>query len=123
MLSDKLSKRELDVLLILWSSDIPLSASDIPKCNTDLSINTVQAVLKNLLKKGYIDIANITYRGTVLTRTYTPTLTQDKYLLKELNQTPTAIMAKFIENEENPDTLDQLEKLIQQQKDQLMEGK
>ena len=45
-------------------------ASEIVKTGTDLNINTVQAALRSLIKKNYIEVAEIVYSGTVLTRSY-----------------------------------------------------
>ena len=42
----KLSNREAEVMVVLWNSDKPLAATDIPAINPELSVNTVQAALK-----------------------------------------------------------------------------
>ncbi len=119
----KLSNRELDVMLVLWNSDKALAATDIPAINPDLSVNTVQAVLKNLLKKSYIKVADIIYHGTVLTRSYEPVLTHEDYILSQLEDaslTSSGLAAALVKNENNTDTLDKLEELIQEQKKKLM---
>ena len=48
-------------------------ASEIVALNDDLNINTVQNVLRSLLKEGYIEVAEIVYSGTVLCRSYQAT--------------------------------------------------
>lgn len=71
--TDDLSKREMDILNILWQAESPLVASDIAKEDETLTINTVQATLRKLLKKELVQVADIVYSGTVLCRSYRPT--------------------------------------------------
>lgn len=68
----KLTEREMDILNILWSSDKPLIASDIAKTGNSLSINTVQAVLRNLLSKKLVEVADVVYSGTVISPLFLP---------------------------------------------------
>lgn len=78
----RLTNRELDILNILWESSRSLVASEITSIREDLSINTVQAVLKKLLHKDLIQIDEIVYSGTVLSRSYKPTLTPEEFEIK-----------------------------------------
>ena len=52
-----LTKRQEDVMNILWDAKEPIIASEIVKTGTDLNINTVQAALRSLIKKNYIEVA------------------------------------------------------------------
>ena len=52
----KLTSREVDIMNILWENEKPLIASEIADARPDLTINTVQAVLRKLLKYQLIDI-------------------------------------------------------------------
>ena len=56
-----LTQREMDVMTILWKSETPLVASEIANSNSSLNINTVQAVIRKLLNKKYIVVADIVY--------------------------------------------------------------
>ena len=60
----KITNRELEILQLLWHTDHPLIASEIATLKPDLTINTVQAVLRNLLKYKYIEVADIVYSVT-----------------------------------------------------------
>lgn len=118
-----LSGRELDVMKILWKEEMPLGASEIARVGS-LSINTVQVVLKLLLKKEYIKVADIGYSGTVLSRKYAAVLTADSYikdnLLKYSNLKSTiGIFASLIEDETDVETIDKLEKLLEKRKKEL----
>ncbi len=74
-----LTGREKDILDILWKAEKGLIASEIVKEMEGLTINTVQAVLKKLLKRNLIKIDQIVYSGTVLSRSYVPTLTEAEF--------------------------------------------
>jgi len=74
-----LTGREKDILDILWNAEKGLIASEIVKQMEGLTINTVQAVLKKLLKRNLIKIDQIVYSGTVLSRSYVPTLTEAEF--------------------------------------------
>lgn len=86
----KLTGREKDVLDILWRAGKPLTASEVTKNSADynnpITINTVQAVLKKLLKKELIKIDQIVYSGTVLTRSYVPTYAEREYEISRISE-------------------------------------
>lgn len=125
----KLTDRELDILNILWSAQKPLVASEITKSNDSLTINTVQAVLRNLLKKELIKVDKIVYSGTVLSRCYTPVISQDDFELQQVvNQIKSVnkkitipnIVATLLEEENNEETaLKELEEWLKKRKKQI----
>lgn len=117
----KLSGRELDVMNVFWESNNPITAKEITELNSSLSINTVQAVLKGLLKKEYIKVADIVYSGTVLTRSYTPVLNADEYMANQITNefhnkrvSAEGIVAALLKNEESEETLYKLEEMLKQ---------
>ena len=75
-----LTKRQNEVMSVLWGSDLPLSANQICNENESLNMNTVQQVLKALLKMQFIKVEDIGYSNTVLTRLYSPVVKQADYL-------------------------------------------
>lgn len=79
----KLSKRQLDVMKVLWDHSSPMVASDIVNGSPALNINTVQSCLKVLLKENLIEVADIVYSGTVLSRSYRPLISRDEYFNTE----------------------------------------
>lgn len=120
----------MDILNILWSNKEPLIASDISKIGNKLSINTVQATLRTLLNKKLIEIADIVYSGTVLTRRYRPLITQQDLMMEQLkNQfekidkstiSIPAIIANLIESEKNEKVIiEELEKILIERKKEL----
>ncbi len=113
----KLSNKEMDVMLVFWKSDNALASSDIPKIDSALNINTVRMAIKNLLKKSYIEVADIAQRGTVLTRTYRPTISFEDYLstqLDHMNFSSLNLISTLIKRETNSENLDELEKIIKE---------
>lgn len=80
------TKRELEVMEILWQSKKGMVASDIVKAKAGLSINTVQAVLRKLLAKKVITVGDIVYSGTVLSRSYEPLISKRNYELQKLKE-------------------------------------
>ena len=65
--------RELEILNILWNSDVALTSADIIEEGNRLSQSTVQAVLRKLLNEGLVQVEGVTHSGNVLSRTYKPT--------------------------------------------------
>lgn len=126
----KLSGRELDVMNVLWGINVPVIAKEIVDLDPSLSINTVQAILKSLLKRKYIKVADIVYSGKVLTRSYEAVLTADEYMLKQISKgintkriTTEGIVAALFNMEEIEDeTLDRLEKILKQRRRELKKG-
>lgn len=111
----KITSRELEVLRVFWESDVSLSATDIPKINPKLKINTVQGAIKNLLKKNFIEVDNIIYHNTVLTRTFKAVLTEEEYMMDHFGSSSldtNTFVAALINNESDPDTLKKLETII-----------
>lgn len=68
-----LTYKEQEVLESLMKSEVSLTAAQIVAQNSELNSNTVQAVLRKLLKRGFIEVGDIVYSGTVLCRSYQPT--------------------------------------------------
>lgn len=126
----KLTRRELDVLNILWESSKPITAKEIVELNPSLSINTVQAVLKHLLKKEYIKVGDIVYSGTVLARGYSAVLDANEYMAEQLMQgisskrlSVEGIMAALLRYDQNDKkTIEKLEELLKQHRDRIRKG-
>ena len=112
-----LTKKENEVMSILWQSDKPLTAHMITEIEQSLSIYTVQQVLQRLLKMNYVEIAEINYSGTVFARYYTPAISQTDYIQFLLGANgPYEIASNFIESKKKKKVLDKLEQLIKNKK-------
>lgn len=80
-----LTKRETDIINVLWESDEPLLASKMAAIS-ELSINTVSAVLKKLMSYELIEVSDIVHSGTVLSRRYRAVIDRDEYLTRSAVQ-------------------------------------
>ncbi|MCF0245247.1 MAG: BlaI/MecI/CopY family transcriptional regulator [Ileibacterium sp.] len=80
-----LTKRETQIMNVLWNSDVPLSSNDILQKEPELSRNTIQIVLKKLTQIGFIEIAGFGYNKNALTRTFRPIVSQEEYLWESLS--------------------------------------
>lgn len=78
-----LTDKEMQIMKILWKSPEPLVASEITKMDMSLNKNTVQAVIRKLLSKNFIKVADIVYSGTVLTRSYAPALSEKELMVQQ----------------------------------------
>ena len=120
-------KRQLGVMKVLWESDTPLVASDIAKKDDALNINTVQACLRSLIANHSIEVADIVYSGTVLTRSYTPVISRDEYFGSTCTDIlgdgqKSVLIASLIDAETDPDELTHLEEMIARRKLELDKG-
>ena len=79
----KLTNRDMDILNILWDSPKSLTAQEITNSQEGLTINTVQAELRKLLKLELIAVADIVYSGTVLCRSYRPAMTAQEFTISQ----------------------------------------
>ncbi len=123
-----LSRRELDIMNVLWAEGKPLKASDFPDRKPELSINTVQSVLKKLLQRGFIEVAEIVQSGTVLSRSYAPVIKPEEYAVKYVMSEifpfdkmvlGTGYLSALFESVDNDEMLmKELEQFIQEKKSQ-----
>lgn len=121
-----LTKRELDVMKILWESKKPLVASEITKIDESLNINTVQSVIRKLLSKDYIKVADIVYSGTVLSRSYSPTISKKELMIQQFvgqfkkneDRIPIpSLVTTLLKHEKNEkEVIEQLETVLKERK-------
>lgn len=131
--TDTLTRREAEVMSILWEAEQPLIASEIANRGDHLTINTVQAVLKKLLNRKLIVIDKIVYSGTVLTRSYSPAISADEFEMGHLlsafqklshkASVTSNFVATFLEQETDRQKLlteiEQLENLLAEKRKQI----
>ena len=74
------TRREQDVLEVLWTGEKPMTASEIVNANPELT------VLRKLLGQKIIEVADIVYSGTVLSRSYRPLISHDEFISSQFSQ-------------------------------------
>ena len=123
-----LTKRQEDVMNILWDAKEPIIASEIVKTGTDLNINTVQAALRSLIKTNYIEVAEIVYSGTVLTRSYRAIVKREEVPNETANEIRKAlreedVFARYIDEFDDSILLAKLETIIEAKRKELEKAK
>lgn len=115
-----LTKKENQVMSILWKNENPMSANQIKSSDDSLSIYTVQQVLQRLLKMEYVKVDNIDRSGTVFARYYAPAISQSKYVQFLLgNEGSFELVSGLISMNKNDKELEELETLIKRQRSSL----
>ncbi len=121
------TKKDFEILTIMWKEDRPMSSSEIVKCGTGLNQNTVQAELRKLLKNDVVCIAEIGYSNTVLCRKYVPKLSEQDFLAQNYareyrsstdNKNISLLMSAFLDMESDAKKRDaEIEKLTEMLKE------
>ncbi|BDR59091.1 BlaI/MecI/CopY family transcriptional regulator [Xylocopilactobacillus apicola] len=114
----KFTKRELDIMHVLWDEKAPLSAKEVYDKNSTISLNTIQAVLRKLLRNKLIKTAEIGYSGTVLTRKYSPLLTEEDYLSSQFSKKSITNLISLLIKESSSEDLDSIEDLITKKREE-----
>ncbi|MGL5900427.1 MAG: BlaI/MecI/CopY family transcriptional regulator [Lactobacillaceae bacterium] len=115
----KFTKRELDIMHVLWDAKEPLSAKEVFQQNSSISLNTIQAVLRKLLRNKIIKTAEIGYSGTVLTRKYSPLLSEEDYLASQFSKKSISNLISLLIKNSKAEDLDKIEKLVKDKKAEL----
>ena len=124
-----LTKREKEIMEVLWTSPKSLVASEIAQKGGGMSLNTVQAILRKLLKNGLIKVNEIVYSGTVLSRSYIPTISPETFEIQRLlseqkDITTSRFVATLLEQEQEPEKLlneiNELETLLKAKRKELL---
>ena len=77
----ELTKSEMQIMDVLWASDVPLSRSDLLERSEQKSWkdSSVHILLNGLLQKEAIREAGFVKRSKTYGRTFVPTLTREEY--------------------------------------------
>ena len=77
----ELTKSEMQIMDVLWASDVPLPRSDLLEQSEQKSWkdSSVHILLNGLLQKGAIREAGFVKRSKTYGRTFSPTLTREEY--------------------------------------------
>lgn len=113
----KLTKREYDIMEILWKFNEPLPASEIQNNIPELSINSVLLIVKRLINKNYVYVAKISQSGKVLMREFSPCLSKEQYMPSLMDQkTLMHLASSFIQQCDDMDIIDMLQQEIDKKK-------
>ena len=128
-----LPERETEILYALWNAGRPLLASEIADVDEDLKIATVHTTLKRMLKKHLIEVVDFAKSGNVFGRCYQPTISLEEFELNKLSNdfkrkqckdiTTSRFVAALLEEQDSNtalEELEELEKMIQEQRAKIM---
>ena len=114
------TKKENEVMDILWKHDVAMSANDIKLASKNLSINTIQRTLQKLLEIKYIKVAGIGQNKKAITRLYRPVISEAEYVNSFIGEdTRAKISAYFVEHTDDLEMIEQLKNLIQEKEKEL----
>lgn len=77
----ELTRSEMEIMDVLWASDVPLSRSDLLERSEEKSWkdSSVHILLNGLLQKGAIREAGMVKRSKTYGRTFSPAMTREEY--------------------------------------------
>lgn len=80
---DTMTKSERQVMELLWSSDKPLSCTEIVKMSSDKTWKDsyVHSLIKSLMKKGLVKIQTFELISRSYARKFAPQISYDEYIL------------------------------------------
>lgn len=121
----RLTKKEEDILSVLWASKDSLTVTEICRCANDMNMSlnqsTVQVTVNKLIKYGMIRVKDIKQTNTNFARTFEPVADSDQYVVLKMKQIMNSIdknkrvhfIATLINDEELSEAdLKELEALI-----------
>ena len=77
----ELTKSEMEIMDVLWESDVPMSRADLLTQSEEKTWkdSSVHILLNGLLSKGAIQEAGVVKRSKTFGRTFAPTMTREQY--------------------------------------------
>lgn len=102
-----LTKSEMEIMDVLWSSQGPMSRSDILESSPQKSWkdSSVHILLNGLLKKGIIQEAGFVKRSKTYGRTFAPSMSREQYFAMSVfsyknKPNPVSLIAALLEQAE-----------------------
>lgn len=128
----KLTKREIDVMRILWESEKALMVSEVVNREGG-TVYSVQRVMQSLLKKGMVAVDGYAYSNKTLGRKFKPLVSSESIESEALQELTGSLINKSIaashllasllptdNSEDTLDELDRLEEMIKERKKQIL---
>ncbi|MBQ8909580.1 MAG: BlaI/MecI/CopY family transcriptional regulator [Oscillospiraceae bacterium] len=123
----ELTKSEMQIMDVLWASDIPLSRSDLLERSEEKTWkdSSVHILLNGLLAKGAIQEAGFVKRSKTYGRTFVPSLTREEYFAPTIfshthkPQCVGLVEALLRRDDITAEDMEQVEKLVKDKKENL----
>ena len=116
----QLTKRESQIMTILWTHDQEMSANDIKLASNGLSIYTISHALQYLLSIGYVEVTGIGKNKKSIARLYSPCISESDYVSSFIKkETFEEIAVHYVQSSNDIDEITKLEHLIEKKKKEL----
>ena len=123
----ELTKSEMQIMDVLWASDVPLSRSDLLERSNEKTWkdSSVHILLNGLLAKGAIAEAGFVKRSKTYGRTFVPAMSREEYFASTIfshNHKPEfvgLIRALLQRNNLTEEDLVRVEQLVQDRKQRI----
>lgn len=125
-----LSKSEYEIMSLLWREKRSLSKTEIIEMSDNKSWkpSSIYILLNSLLKKGVISEDGYVKSKTNIGRTFSPTLSENDYLIMQINMNREKrnlslpeLLVGLIDEENDFDVIEELEKIIKNKLEELNE--
>lgn len=84
MTDSHLTKKEYQIMKVLWNSDRPLLVSEIAKEVESVATHSLHPLIKKLIDKGYIKTVGYMMVSKAQSRLYTPAISVDEHAAMQL---------------------------------------
>ncbi len=124
----ELTKIELEVMNVLWSSDKPLAKSEIAKLcdNKSWKDSYTHLLITGLIKKGAIKESGVTKVGKTWASVYEADISCEEYYAEHVFRGSTKkvlpmLFHALIRNDKlSPEIIDELEEMLEKRRDELI---
>lgn len=105
---------------ILWHSEEPLLASEIKDQNDELSIYTIQQVLKRLMNMGFVEVSGIGYNKKSIARKFKPAISEAQFIQNTVDEKiGREFTLNFVSQTKDKELINELQEIINQKKKEL----
>ncbi|MCC8097001.1 MAG: BlaI/MecI/CopY family transcriptional regulator [Eubacterium sp.] len=87
MINTELTKREKEIMQILWNSKQPMLASEIHSKTVDIAEKSMHYLINSLINKGFIKVVGSIITVKVPSRLYAPAISVTDYATLLMNET------------------------------------
>lgn len=128
----KITDSEKQVLDLLWDQETPLTSTEIVHLSNDRTWKSsyIHIMITSLLKKEMIHVAGFKKTTKNYARTFEPTMTREQWNLlqvtqqqKDSSRTLSQVFTALLEEETNPNLLDELSEMLDARRKELDDQK
>lgn len=124
----RLTRSENEIMELMWKEGHPLSRSEIIELTPERTWkpSSIHILLNSMLDKKAIEVAGFVQSTKNYARTFTPCVSADSYAVMQIRNSPVfseqsvpKLLSALVEDVTAMSVLDQLEKIVQNRKQEL----